>query len=114
MTYTDKDGNQYKYSGEDWQVLQAGKGWVNYSGTAFILVAAEDGSEAIVKPAPQPAEQPPQQTTAERDLFLHYVDVVLTQTLSRNPGNLNPTKLASECIAIAQAMIDELRKRGIL
>lgn len=117
-TYKDKQGNKYRQQSGKWQILQAG-GWRDFESTAYVHVFSEGGGVEVIPPTPQSeppevAEQKQYAKQREDELFVHYTTLAFERTLSRNPGNNTPISVSRECCALAQAMIDELKKRGRL
>lgn len=119
MMYKDKDGNQYRKSGDTWERLQKGSGWVRHESTAYVTVtAADDAGEfgEIIPPTMEPESTEPEQpkiSKQEQELFLHFVD-------SYQSRNIESAIMAGfdaysvECCEYAKAMVDELKSRGVL
>lgn len=120
-TYKDKQGSKYRQQSGKWQILQGG-GWRDFESTAYTHVYSEEDDAIetlVIKPTPQtePPEVIEQKQYAkqrENELFVHYSTVAFERSLTRNPGNNTPISVSRECCDLAQAMIDELKKRGRL
>ena len=112
--YKDTAGNTLRETSSGWEILQKGVGWREFIG--MTVLALPDGRIIDTRVAPDipqdVIEESQHKKQLEDDLFRHYAGIALE--------SINCTEyqkfehVASDCCGIAQAMIDELKKRGRL
>lgn len=108
--YIDTTGREYRKVGEQWQILKSGVGWIEFIGTAYII------DVGLVSTAPDEVEQEEtesQYNTAENDLFIHFAGLAYPYVIEKS-GWTKAEDVAEVSCNAAQAMIDELKKRGRL
>lgn len=109
----DTSGNQLRKSDGQWQILKHGVGWVEFVGFTVL----EDGRMIDTREQRQATEQEVANKSVEDDLFRHYAGIALNNTMRRvsmDNVEVTPPRMAKCAADCAQAMIDELKKRGRL
>lgn len=127
-TYTDQQGNKYRKTSGGWEIMRKGIGWQAFESTAWIPVLGDDDEVTRIEPTPQSeppevAEEKQVRKVREDELFVHFVDSYQREQLKMffNEGvsdeftvDEGNKALAKTSCDYAQAMIDELKKRGRL
>lgn len=110
--YKDTAGNTLRETSSGWEILQKGVGWREFVG--MTVLALPDGRIIDTRVAPDipqdVIDESRHKKQLEDDLFRHYAGVAI-----QNPS-LAPIigGIVSGYCDFAQAMIDELKKRGRL
>ena len=111
--HKDTAGNTLRENNGQWEILQAGVGWREFVGMTFLI----DGRVIDTRPAPAEApdviDQKQHQKQLEDDLLRHYAGIALEKYIPSHGSKLF-ADIAHESCQTAQAMIDELKKRGRL
>lgn len=115
--FTDTAGNTLRETSSGWEILQKGVGWREFIGMAVLT----DGRIIDTRPAqtiPQEViDKSQHQKQLEDDLFRHYAGIALDNVMRRvrmEAIEATPPRMAACSADCAQAMIDELKKRGRL
>lgn len=117
MTTEHKDtaGNKLRETSSGWEILQKGVGWREFIG--MTVLALPDGriiDTRKTEEVPQDvADESQHKKQLEDDLFRHYAGIALQKYIPEHGSKLF-TDIAHESCQAAQAMIDELKKRGRL
>ena len=116
MQFKDTAGNTLRETSSGWEILQKGVGWREFVGFTILT----DGRAVDTMPKENSAIESlqienvaikePAQKQLEDDLFRHYAGVALSKADVYEPFE----QLARGCCGVAEAMIDELKKRGRL
>lgn len=121
MTTEHKDtaGNTLRETSSGWEILQKGVGWREFIGMTVLALpdgriietrTAQDMTEEVIAEARY-------QEQMEDDLFRHYAGIALDNVMKRvrmESIEATPPRMAACAADCAQAMIDELKKRGRL
>lgn len=130
-TYKDQQGNKYRKGTGGWEILRPGIGWQAFESTAYMTVISEDGAMQTIEPTPHPeppevAEERQVRKVREDELFVHIAVEQMKQltimlpsdsfdaamkNLGLSSGETDKFVSTVSC-DYAQAMIDELKKRG--
>jgi hypothetical protein len=115
--HKDTAGNTLRETSSGWEILQKGVGWREFIGMTVLddgriidTRTAQDMQEQVI-------DQPQHQKQLEDDLFRHYAGIALDNVMRRvriEAIEAIPPKMAACAADCAQAMIDELKKRGRL
>ena len=114
MTTEHKDtaGNTLRETSSGWEILQKGVGWREFIGMTVLALpdgriidtrTAQDFTEDVI-------DESQHKKQLEDDLFRHYAGIALSKSDVYEPVE----QLARGCCGVAQAMIDEMKKRGRL
>jgi hypothetical protein len=115
--YKDTAGNTLRETSSGWEILQKGVGWREFIG--MTVLALPDGRIIDTRPAqtmPQDViDQSQHQKQLEDNLFRHYAGLSMQSIIQIPSGyDMESSEMAAASCRDAQAMIDELKKRGRL
>lgn len=112
MQFKDTAGNTLRETSSGWEILQKGVGWREFVG--MTVLALPDGRIIDTRTAqdiPQDVfDESRHKKQLEDDLFRHYAGIAMRAT----SAELHREAFAKSCCDTAQAMVDELKKRGRL
>lgn len=112
--FKDTAGNTLRETSSGWEILQKGVGWREFIG--MTVLALPNGRIIDTRTAPDipqdVIDESRHKKQLEDDLFRHYAGVALESINFTDYQKFE--HVSSDCCDIAQAMIDELKKRGRL
>jgi len=114
--YKDTAGNTLRETSSGWEILQKGVGWREFIGMTVLDDGRIINTRQLVDSESQDViDQSQHQKQIEDDLFRHYAGVSFAALVpSFNGTNEESASIAITACRDAQAMIDELKKRGRL
>ena len=111
-SYEDAFGNLYRKQGDEWQVLRPGVGWTPFTCSEDIYLTSGE-----VIPASPEQQDEPKWSEAEKSLLIsHARDIHLQMVAveSNAKSDASADWLAETAVADAQALVEALKREGVL